>query len=63
MNYETYENLIRSIDRRIARARVTGDWKEVSESITERDQLINEWRLEYPQPPLKIDSTPGTFSP
>jgi hypothetical protein len=46
MNYETYLNLIRSIDRRIIRGRVTGDWKEVSELITERNKLINEWRLE-----------------
>lgn len=46
MTHETYQNLVRVQDKRIARARVTGRHSEMSEACEEKEKLAEQWRRE-----------------
>ena len=50
MTLETYENLLRVLQKRVRQGRVTGNWKAVSVATTEMHNLMNAWNQENNQP-------------
>lgn len=47
MTYETYNYLIRAVERRIAGARIVGAWDVVAEACAELVELRRKFQEEY----------------
>ena len=60
MTLETYENLLRVLQKRVRQGRVTGKWKAVSVATTEMHNLMNAWNQENNQPNVN-DQTAGAL--
>lgn len=46
MNAETYINLMRIADKRLIRARITGDMKQLDDACRSRQKIIDEYAKE-----------------
>jgi hypothetical protein len=61
MTLETYENLLRVLQKRVRQGRVTGNWKAVSVATTEIHNLMNDWNQES-SPPTRLVMRPSMLA-